>query len=111
MSSASSGTDRGRPTEAPRRGKVRRRPRAEGDDRLREILTVCRQLDDRVHRELGEFRQVMTDVRAAQGRIEHRLGVQGVVIDCHRRELDQLAVRQDNADERLGRAEGELVRM
>ena len=74
--------------EAPRRGRVRRRPRADGDDRLREILVTvqgngdcCRQLGERVNGDLGGFRQVMTDIRAAQERIEHGLEVQGVLID------------------------------
>ena len=48
----------------------------------------------------------MTDVRAAQGRIEQRLELQGVQIDQTRRELARLAIRQDSTDERLGRAEG-----
>ena len=50
----------------------------------------------------------MTDVRAAQGRIEHRLELQGVLIDQTRRELARLTVCQDNTDERLGRVEGEV---
>ena len=82
---------------------------------MREILTVvqgkgevCRQLGERVHREMGEFRRVMADVRAAQGRIEHRLELQGVLIDQTRRELARLTIRQDNRDERLGKVEGEV---
>ena len=50
----------------------------------------------------------MADVRAAQGRIEHRLELQGVLIDQTRRELARLTVHQDNKDERLGRVEGEV---
>ena len=61
-----------------------------------------------MYRDLGDFRQVMTDVRAAQGRIEHRLELQGVLIDQTRGELAGLNVRQNTTDERLGRVEGEV---
>ena len=101
--------------EAPRRGRVRRRPRAAEDERLREILVTvrqngdfCRQLGERVDIEIGGFRRVMTDIRAAQERMERRLEVQGVLIDQTRGELVRLNVRQDTTDERLGRVEGEV---
>ena len=104
--------------EAPRRGRARRRPRAAEDERLREILLTvrqngdfCRQLGERVDVDIGGFRQVMTDIRAAQERIEHRLEVQGVLIDQTRGELVRLNVRQDTTDERLGRVEGEVREM
>ena len=61
-----------------------------------------------VVREFREFRQVMTDVRAAQERIEHRLELQGVQLEETRRELAQLTIHKDRTDERLGRVEGEV---